>query len=142
MADSRLRTGLYLFSQQFGALFKKNVILAQRKKRSTVTQLFGSFIFVFLLFCVVKINNLIDDNDPKSLPIRPFFLAANLFVFMFQINSLVTEKETKRRQVFIHDCLKSELIKMELVSMLVVFFYFKFLSYVSVSVYSIISNRQ
>lgn len=68
MADVsvRLRTGMHLFSQQFGALFKKNALLAQRKKGSTIAQLFGSFMLVFLLFCFVKVNDIIHDKDSKA----------------------------------------------------------------------------
>ena len=40
--------------QQFNALFGKNLLLAWRNKRATFLQLFASFIFLFLVFCIEK----------------------------------------------------------------------------------------
>ncbi|KAM4107078.1 hypothetical protein ACB094_04G115600 [Castanea mollissima] len=71
-----LQSGLPLFCQQFRALLRKNIILAKRNKRSTLIQLFASFIFVFLLFSIEKGNKLSysEVTDPKvvaSFPIPP-----------------------------------------------------------------------
>ncbi|XP_030937873.1 ABC transporter A family member 2-like isoform X2 [Quercus lobata] len=70
------QSGLPLFCQQFRALLRKNIILAKRNKRSTLIQLFASFIFVFLLFSIEKGNKLSYGKvtDPKvvaSFPIPP-----------------------------------------------------------------------
>ena len=70
------QSGLPLFCQQFRALLWKNIILAKRNKRSTLIQLFASFIFVFLLFSIEKGNKLSYGKvtDPKvvaSFPIPP-----------------------------------------------------------------------
>ncbi|CAM8980055.1 unnamed protein product [Rhodiola kirilowii] len=49
-----LRRGLPLLSQQFTALFKKNLLLSWRSKRATFLQLFSSLFFIFLIFCIEK----------------------------------------------------------------------------------------
>lgn len=49
-----LRRGLPLLTQQFTALFKKNLLLAWRSKRASFLQLFSSLFFIFLIFCIEK----------------------------------------------------------------------------------------
>ncbi|XP_024158019.1 ABC transporter A family member 2 [Rosa chinensis] len=49
-----LQSGVPLLFQQFKALFRKNLLLAWRKKAATFVQLFSSLFFVFLLFCIQK----------------------------------------------------------------------------------------
>ncbi|KAM5583956.1 ABC transporter A family member 2-like [Rosa sericea] len=49
-----LQSGVPLVLQQFKALFRKNLLLAWRKKAATFLQLFSSLFFVFLLFCIQK----------------------------------------------------------------------------------------
>ena len=71
-----LQRGLPLLFQQYKALFKKNFLLARRNRKSTLVQLFASFIFVFLLFCIQKGSkrNYAKVTDPKaavSFPIPP-----------------------------------------------------------------------
>lgn len=71
-----LQRGLPLFLQQYKALFKKNFLLAKRNKKSTLVQLFASFIFVFLLFCIQKGSkrSYAEVTDPKAavwFPIPP-----------------------------------------------------------------------
>ncbi|KAJ6358989.1 hypothetical protein OIU76_000667 [Salix suchowensis] len=46
--------GFPLLYQQFTALFKKNILLSSRNKSATFLQLFASFFFMFLLFCIEK----------------------------------------------------------------------------------------
>lgn len=46
--------GLPLLYQQFTSLFKKNILLSSRNKSATFLQLFASFFFMFLLFCIEK----------------------------------------------------------------------------------------
>ncbi|XP_013596936.1 PREDICTED: ABC transporter A family member 11 isoform X2 [Brassica oleracea var. oleracea] len=47
-----LQQGLPLLYQQFTALFKKNLLLSWRNKRSTCLQLFSSFFFILVIFCI------------------------------------------------------------------------------------------
>ncbi|KAF5459766.1 hypothetical protein F2P56_019686 [Juglans regia] len=47
-----LRRGFPLLFQQYTALLKKNLLLSWRNKRATFLQLFSSFFFVFLIFCI------------------------------------------------------------------------------------------
>ncbi|XP_015077839.1 ABC transporter A family member 2-like [Solanum pennellii] len=47
-----LQGGIPLLMQQYKALFKKNLLLALRNKPATFLQLFSSFFFIFLLFCI------------------------------------------------------------------------------------------
>ncbi|XP_060170118.1 ABC transporter A family member 2-like [Lycium barbarum] len=51
-----LQGGFPLLVQQYKALFKKNVLLAWRNKPATFLQLFSSFFFIFLLFCIRTAN--------------------------------------------------------------------------------------
>uniref|UniRef100_A0A2N9H3Q6 ABC transporter domain-containing protein n=1 Tax=Fagus sylvatica TaxID=28930 RepID=A0A2N9H3Q6_FAGSY len=75
-----LQSGFPLLCQQYRALFRKNLLLAKRNKRSTLVQLFTSIIFVLLLFCIDKGERLsslasyLNVTDPKpvaSFPIPP-----------------------------------------------------------------------
>ncbi|KAL6281259.1 hypothetical protein ACE6H2_018140 [Prunus campanulata] len=50
----KLVSGFPLLIQQFTALFKKNLLLAWRNKWGTCVQLFSSFFFIFLIFCIQK----------------------------------------------------------------------------------------
>ncbi|KAF7124425.1 hypothetical protein RHSIM_Rhsim12G0158000 [Rhododendron simsii] len=159
-----LLRGFPLLAQQFRALFRKNLILAWRNKRSTFLQLFSSLFFIFGLFCIQKslkvmafrTKSEVDDwllrnpmtcpgalhfterndtvitygiqtnstsvekrgqyEDPTfkfQIPLQlaaereiarslikgpTFFLATAMFGFVFQISSLITEKELKLRQ--------------------------------------------
>ncbi|PKI78010.1 ABC transporter A family member 2-like isoform X2 [Punica granatum] len=47
-----LSSGFPLFQQQYRSLFKKNLLLSWRNKRATFLQLFSSFFFIFLIFCI------------------------------------------------------------------------------------------
>ncbi|XP_010547807.1 PREDICTED: ABC transporter A family member 2 [Tarenaya hassleriana] len=49
-----LQRGLPLLYQQFSALFWKNLLLSWRSKRATFLQLFSSFFFILLIFCIQK----------------------------------------------------------------------------------------
>lgn len=49
-----LQSGLPLLLQQFKALFKKNLLISLRNKRAIFLQLFASFFFIFLMFCIQK----------------------------------------------------------------------------------------
>ncbi|XP_030937865.1 ABC transporter A family member 2-like isoform X2 [Quercus lobata] len=49
-----LQRGFPLLWQQYTALLKKNMLLSWRNKRSTFLQLFSSFFFIFLIFCIQK----------------------------------------------------------------------------------------
>ncbi|XP_050255430.1 ABC transporter A family member 2-like [Quercus robur] len=49
-----LQHGFPLLWQQYTALLKKNLLLSWRNKRSTFLQLFSSFFFIFLIFCIQK----------------------------------------------------------------------------------------
>ncbi|XP_024171029.2 ABC transporter A family member 2 [Rosa chinensis] len=77
-----LVSGFPLLLQQFTAMFKKNLLLAWRHKVGTLIQLFSSFFFIFLIFCIQKALNANSASstgfktikDPKplaSLPIPP-----------------------------------------------------------------------
>ncbi|EOA12028.1 hypothetical protein CARUB_v10008037mg, partial [Capsella rubella] len=47
-----LKEGWALLYQQFTALFRKNLLLSWRNKRATCLQLFSSFVFILLIFCI------------------------------------------------------------------------------------------
>ncbi|XP_057952553.1 ABC transporter A family member 2-like [Malania oleifera] len=49
-----LQRGIHLLHQQYKALLKKNLLLSWRNKRTTFLQLFSSFFFIFLIFCIEK----------------------------------------------------------------------------------------
>ncbi|KAF9605783.1 hypothetical protein IFM89_018449 [Coptis chinensis] len=93
-----LLTGFSLLVQQFKALYKKNIILSWRNKRSTFLQIFSSFFFIFLIFAIDKaINSSLSSTtsyknipDPKPLvfpPIPPcedkFFIKRPCFDFVY-----------------------------------------------------------
>ncbi|XP_077245815.1 ABC transporter A family member 2-like [Tasmannia lanceolata] len=97
-----LQSGFSLFLQQFRALFKKNLLLSWRHKRSTTLQLFSSLFFIFLIFCIEKaVNSRLSsttsyDNifDPEALispPIPPcedkFLIRVPCFDFVWSGNS-------------------------------------------------------
>ncbi|KAI3995436.1 hypothetical protein MKX01_006658 [Papaver californicum] len=70
--------GIPLLIQQFGALFKKNIILAWRNKMAFIGQLFSPVLFILLLVGVEKLMNsgymtstTIDVPDPEPLVIPP-----------------------------------------------------------------------
>lgn len=80
--DMNPQRGVPLFLQQYKALFKKNLLLSWRQRRSTFMQLFSSIFFIFLIFCIEKaINarfststayeNVFDPQPLLSLPIPP-----------------------------------------------------------------------
>ncbi|CAH9126173.1 unnamed protein product [Cuscuta epithymum] len=49
-----LQRGFHLLLLQYKALFVKNILLSWRNKRATFIQLFSSFFFMFLIFCIQK----------------------------------------------------------------------------------------
>ncbi|KAI3865315.1 hypothetical protein MKX03_037293 [Papaver bracteatum] len=70
--------GIPLLVQQFIALFKKNILLSWRNKKSFFGQLFSPIVFILLLVCVDKLMNsgfgstgTIDVHDPEALIIPP-----------------------------------------------------------------------
>ncbi|KAM6594094.1 hypothetical protein CsatA_001797 [Cannabis sativa] len=83
----KLESGLPLLLQQFKALFKKNVLLSWRNKRATFIQLFASFFFIFLMFCIqISINIRISNStffknlaDPRPLISPPIPLCEDNF---------------------------------------------------------------
>ncbi|KAI8528925.1 hypothetical protein RHMOL_Rhmol12G0185900 [Rhododendron molle] len=96
-----LLRGYPLLAQQFRALFRKNLILAWRNKRSTFLQLFSSLFFIFGLFCIQKslkvqfasTTTYDDVPDPKPLvspPIPPcedkFYVKLPCFDFLWSGN--------------------------------------------------------
>ncbi|CAL1368225.1 unnamed protein product [Linum trigynum] len=97
-----LQRGSGLLYQQFKALFRKNLLLSWRNKRATFLQLFSSFVFIFLLFCIQKAMNSSTDyttayssvRDPAaavSPPIPPceekFFVRTPCFDFLWSGNA-------------------------------------------------------
>ncbi|KAF5180665.1 Abc transporter a family member, partial [Thalictrum thalictroides] len=96
-----LNRGIPLLFQQFKALFKKNIILSWRNKRSTFLQLFSSLFFIFLIFVIDKAltrrfasttsyNNV---RDPEALVFPPiprcedkFFIKKPCFDFAWSGN--------------------------------------------------------
>lgn len=96
-----LRRGLPLLFQQYTALLKKNFLLSWRNKTATFLQLFASFFFVFLIFCIQEAINASYSTstsyksvpDPKPLfspPIPPcedkFFTKLPCFDFLWSGN--------------------------------------------------------
>ncbi|XP_012080230.1 ABC transporter A family member 2 isoform X2 [Jatropha curcas] len=99
-----LRRGVPLFYQQFKALLKKNLLLSWRNKTATFIQLFASFFFILLLFCIDKGTQASTSHttayktvlDPKALvspPIPPceqkFFVKRPCFDFVWSGNHSV-----------------------------------------------------
>ncbi|KAF8390226.1 hypothetical protein HHK36_024751 [Tetracentron sinense] len=96
-----LQRGIPLFVQQFNALFRKNLLLSWRHRKSTFLQLFSSLFFIFLIFCIEKaINarfssssayeNVFDPEPLISPPIPPcedkFFVKVPCFDFVWSGN--------------------------------------------------------
>ncbi|KAI0515529.1 hypothetical protein KFK09_008194 [Dendrobium nobile] len=97
-----LQRGAQLFWQQFNALMKKNKILTWRHKRSAFLQLFSSFFFILLIFCIDKavrsrfsfftaFDSVLDPKAVVSPPIPPceekFFIKEPCFDFVWSGNS-------------------------------------------------------
>ncbi|KAI3914735.1 hypothetical protein MKW98_001971 [Papaver atlanticum] len=77
-ATIQVLVGIPLLIQQFGALFKKNIILSLRNKKAFIGQLFSPVVFILLLVGVEKVLNsgymssrTIDVRDPEPLVIPP-----------------------------------------------------------------------
>ncbi|KAI4374544.1 hypothetical protein MLD38_012526 [Melastoma candidum] len=102
MAEGGGGLGFRLLSQQYGALLRKNLLLSWRNKRATFLQLFSSFFFIFLIFCIQKAidarfsssSSYIAVTDPKPLvdpPIPPcedkFFIRTPCFDFVWSGNT-------------------------------------------------------
>ncbi|PIA27922.1 hypothetical protein AQUCO_07400038v1 [Aquilegia coerulea] len=96
-----LNRGIPLLYQQFKALFKKNIILSWRNKRSTFLQIFSSLFFIFLIFVIDKaITRRFDSttsynnvHDPEALVFPPiprceekFFIKEPCFDFVWSGN--------------------------------------------------------
>ncbi|CAH8350693.1 unnamed protein product [Eruca vesicaria subsp. sativa] len=96
-----LQRGLPLLWQQYTALFWKNLLLSWRSKRAMFLQLFSSFFFILLIFCIQKIMEKSFDSstahktvtDPTALispPIPPcedkFFVKLPCFDFVWSGN--------------------------------------------------------
>ncbi|XAR65461.1 hypothetical protein NMG60_11009599 [Bertholletia excelsa] len=97
-----LRRGLPLLVQQFSALFKKNLLLSWRHRRSTFLQLFSSLFFIFLIYCIQKAiesryasttyyKNVFNPEPVVSPPIPPcedkFYVKLPCFDFVWSGNS-------------------------------------------------------
>ncbi|KFK34073.1 hypothetical protein AALP_AA5G099000 [Arabis alpina] len=97
-----LQRGLPLLWQQYTALFRKNLLLSWRSKRATFLQLFASFFFILLIFCIQEAMEksfasstaLKTVTDPTALispPIPPcedkFFINVPCFDFVWSGNS-------------------------------------------------------
>lgn len=65
-----LQGGIPLLMQQYKALFRKNLLLAWRNKPATFLQLFSSFFFIFLLFCVKISSESRKSNDSSTKELR------------------------------------------------------------------------
>ncbi|KAG2311511.1 hypothetical protein Bca52824_023068 [Brassica carinata] len=96
-----LQRGLPLLWQQYTALFWKNLLLSWRSKRATFLQLFASFFFILLIFCIQEAMEksfssstaLKTVTDPTALispPIPPcedkFFVKLPCFDFVWSGN--------------------------------------------------------
>lgn len=96
-----LQVGLSLLYQQFKALFRKNLLLSCRNKRATCLQLFSSFFFILLIFCIEEAmkaseassttyKNVTDPTLLVSPPIRPcedkFFVKLPCYDFVWSGN--------------------------------------------------------
>lgn len=96
-----LQVGLPLLYQQFTALFRKNLLLSWRNKRATCLQLFSSFVFILLIFCIEEAMKASDASstayknvtDPSLLfspPILPcedkFFVKLPCYDFVWSGN--------------------------------------------------------
>ncbi|KAI3943513.1 hypothetical protein MKW92_035273 [Papaver armeniacum] len=77
-ATIQVLVGIPLLIQQFGALFKKNIILSLRNKKAFIGQLFSPVVFILLLVGVERVMNsgymssrTVDVPDPAPLTIPP-----------------------------------------------------------------------
>ncbi|KAF8005573.1 hypothetical protein BT93_K0001 [Corymbia citriodora subsp. variegata] len=97
-----LRSGAPLLLQQYRALLTKNLLLSWRNKRATFLQLFSSFFFIFLIFCIQEAINARfahstaykSERDPAPLvspPIPPcedkFYVKSPCFDFVWSGNA-------------------------------------------------------
>ncbi|CAA7035148.1 unnamed protein product [Microthlaspi erraticum] len=97
-----LQGGLALLNQQFTALFRKNLLLSWRNKKATCLQLFSSFFFIFVIFCIEEAmkaseasstayKNVTDPTLLFSPPIPPcedkFFVKLPCYDFVWSGNS-------------------------------------------------------
>uniref|UniRef100_A0A1J3GNC3 ABC transporter A family member 2 n=1 Tax=Noccaea caerulescens TaxID=107243 RepID=A0A1J3GNC3_NOCCA len=97
-----LQRGLPLLWQQYTALFRKNLLLSWRSKRATFLQLFASFFFILLIFCIqaameksfsssTALRTVTDPSALISPPIPPcedkFFVNIPCFDFVWSGNS-------------------------------------------------------
>ncbi|KAG7538813.1 ABC transporter-like [Arabidopsis suecica] len=96
-----LQEGLPLLYQQFTALFGKNLLLSWRNKRATCLQLFSSFFFILVIFCIEEAmkasdasstayKNITDPTLLVSPPILPcedkFFVKLPCYDFVWSGN--------------------------------------------------------
>ena len=96
-----LQSGMALLSQQFKALFIKNLLVSWRSKGATFVQLFSSLFFMFLIFVIQKAiesrysssTSFTDVFDPTPLvfpPIPPceekYFVKLPCFDFVWSGN--------------------------------------------------------
>ncbi|XP_024013479.1 LOW QUALITY PROTEIN: ABC transporter A family member 2 [Eutrema salsugineum] len=96
-----LQRGLPLLWQQYTALFWKNLLLSWRSKRATFLQLFASFFFILLIFCIQEameksfasstaLKTVTDPTALVSPPIPPcedkFFVNLPCFDFVWSGN--------------------------------------------------------
>lgn len=99
-----LSSGFPLFQQQYRSLLKKNLLLSWRNRRATFLQLFSSFFFIFLLFCIEKgtrarfhssmaFKSVTDPKPLVSPPIPPcedkFYVKLPCFDFVWSGNESV-----------------------------------------------------
>jgi len=97
-----LQEGLPLLYQQFTALFGKNLLLSWRNKRATCLQIFSSFFFILLIFCIEEAmkasnasssayKNITDPTLLVSPPILPcedkFFVKLPCYDFVWSGNN-------------------------------------------------------
>ncbi|RZC72285.1 hypothetical protein C5167_035439 [Papaver somniferum] len=85
-ATIQVLVGIPLLKQQFGALFKKNIILSLRNKKAFIGKLISPVVFILLLVGVEKVLNsgymsstTIDVRDPEPLVIPPIPPCATKF---------------------------------------------------------------
>lgn len=97
-----LQSGVPLLLQQYKALFKKNLLLSWRNKPATFLQLFSSFFFIFLIFCIQEAidarfahtpayKSVVDPKPTVSPPIPPcedkFYVKSPCFDFVWSGNA-------------------------------------------------------
>lgn len=99
-----LQGGIPLLYQQFKALLKKNLLLSWRNKSAAFLQLFSSFFFIFLLFCIdrateasnsdtTEYKSVLNPQPLVSPPIPPcedkFYIKKPCFDFVWSGNDSV-----------------------------------------------------